>query len=61
LPWLNVLSADPSKVDRSSLAERDEAMEAKLNAVTHDMVEMKRVVKRLTAALGDEWKRKQQE
>jgi len=42
LSWLNVLSGDPCKIDRSEVEEDLEAQKAKTDAVTRRMIELER-------------------
>jgi len=42
LPWLNVLSCDPNKVDKSEIEGRLEARDAEMEVVRNEMVKMRR-------------------
>ena len=44
LPWLNVLSCDPLKVDRTEIDARSEDQDAKIDALSRELASIKRVL-----------------
>ena len=53
LPWLNILSADPEKISRRQVDADLEAQNAKVDALSHELVEVKRDLNDLAELLRD--------
>ena len=53
LPWLNVLSEDPRKVDRTLTDGKLEASEAKVDALSRQLADMRKKMDRFEQVLGD--------
>jgi len=56
-PWLNLLSGDPSKVDRGLIDVELEKQRVKEEALSQQIVDLKQKVKRIEEAMDRKWER----